>query len=422
MRPSPVTDVAGQRNFRRYWIGQIVSGSGNEITSFAIPALAVSVWGATQSQLGLINAAQFFPSVFVILFAGAYYDRSDTKATLAVANLCCAACLLAMPLIAIRGESDALLVLGIAAFALGVFRVFVNVGSAKLLPEIVSPTALTLANSRVTATTAALGIGGAAVAGLAVDLVGNNWVLALDAATFVASALLLIGIVTFRTTPPRGRRPVRADIGEGLRIAFGDRTLRSLALMASWFNLCERMVLTALFYYLLADQGRTATTLGVCLAAGGVGGLLGGLGSPAVIRAVGAVRAMQWGMGAGALGLATVALWPGSGVLGVIGCALSLFLHGCGIGVYNPLSNSVRQLASPPEALGRVVASYRLVSMGSIPLGAVLAGYLAAAAGARPTILIAGAACLIVAVYYIWWVRHRMDSRWLVFVEEGRNR
>ncbi|MEU4378483.1 MFS transporter [Micromonospora echinofusca] len=413
---------AGQRNFRWYWIGQVVSGTGNEITSFAIPALAVSVWGATQSQLGLINAAQFLPSVFVILFAGAYYDRSDTKATLSVSNVCCAACLLAMPLIALRGETDALVVLGIAAFALGVFRVFVNVGSAKLLPEIVSSSALTLANSRVTATAAALSIGGAAVAGLAVDAIGNSWVLALDAATFVASALLLTGIEQLRATPPRERRPVRADIVEGLRIAFKDRTLRSLALMASWFNLCERMVLTALFYYLLVDQQRSATALGVCLAVGGAGGLLGGLGSPSVIRAFGSVRAMQGGMGAGALGLATVALWPGAGTLGVVGCAVSLFLHGFGIGIYNPLSNSVRQLVSPPQALGRVVASYRLVSMGSIPLGALLAGFLAAAAGARPTILIAGGACLVVAVYYVWWVRHRMDTRWLVYVEEGISR
>ncbi|WOH19125.1 hypothetical protein IRJ34_02020 [Paenarthrobacter sp. GOM3] len=77
------------------------------------------------------------------------------------------------------------------------------------------------------------------------------------------------------------------------------------------------------------------------------------------------------GLGVIVIGLANIG---GSAALTLTMALLGMFVHSIGMGVYNVHSMSTRQRLAPPEYLGRVTASYRLLSHGAIPLGAIVGG------------------------------------------------
>ena len=180
---------------------------------------------------------------------------------------------------------------------------------------------------------------------------------------------------------------MRSQIMEGLRYVLGHPLLRPIAACTSLSNLFSAMLLAILILFAVRELGLTAGTIGVALAIGNVGFLVGALVAERIARRAGLGRtiigsAVIFGLAGFAYPLATpataVALLVGGGIL-----------FGFGSVVYNVNQVSLRQAITPGRMQGRMNATMRFVVWGTLPIGALAGGALGATIGLRPTLWIA---------------------------------
>ena len=193
------------------------------------------------------------------------------------------------------------------------------------------------------------------------------------------------------------RRRLRHEIGDGLRFVAHDRYLRVYVAFGGAANLALTGYQSILVVFLVSDVGLGSAAVGVLIAAGSVGGVIGALVAPRLSRALGSARALLLcKVGAAPFGL-LIPLTGGGG-------RLAFFLIGTGVlvaGVVggNVISAGFMQRYCPAELFGRVSTSMQVVNFGTIPVGALLGGALAGALGVRTTIWIMLAlfllACLV---------------------------
>src|SRR3954465_11914982 len=106
MAPPTATAEARQRlslDFWKFWAGQTISNLGNSVTLFALPLLIFKLTGSA-FNLGLMSAAQFIPYLLFGLVLGAWVDRVDRKRLMIRADICRAAMIATIPLLAEIGE------------------------------------------------------------------------------------------------------------------------------------------------------------------------------------------------------------------------------------------------------------------------------------------------------------------------------
>lgn len=255
-----------------------------------------------------------------------------------------------------------------AALVVGAAEVFRDNAAQTMIPALVPPAALERANGRL----------------WSVELVGNALIgpalgaaliafapaapFALNAACYLAAVALVAGIGGgYR--PPAAPRDWRRELGEGLAFLRDAPLLRLLAVVTGGWNLLHQMALVALVLHVQDNLGLGAPAYGLVLAAGAVGGILGGLAADPVVRALGPGRAAQWMLAASAPAFLAMALAPGAVALGLVLAAFEF----TGI-VWNAVSVSYRQRAIPDRLLGRVNSVYRLLAWGLMPVGLVLSG------------------------------------------------
>jgi hypothetical protein len=80
-------------------------------------------------------------------------------------------------------------------------------------------------------------------------------------------------------------------------------------------------------------------------------------------------------------------------------------------GMWNIATISLRQRIVPDALLGRVTSAYRLVGLGSMPVGAAAGGLVAKAYGLPATFVVAGAAAAVGAVAAVWWLPSSVVER-----------
>jgi MFS family permease len=154
------------------------------------------------------------------------------------------------------------------------------------------------------------------------------------------------------------------------------KVLRSLAILIAVSNLTYSAATATLVLYaqdvLRVDEG----VYGVLLAAGALGSIAGGLLAPKVIGALGDLRALQSAMAAQVLAWLSLALTESPYVAGA-----SLAFAFVGTSIATVVAVSARQRLTPPEMLGRVVTSFRLLGTGMLPAGGLVGGIAATAWG-----------------------------------------
>jgi MFS family permease len=397
-------DLWRDRDFVRFWAGESVSLVGSQVTALALPFMAVLVLNASPAQMGLLGAIGFLPFLLVTLPAGAWIDRHRRRPTLIVANVGRAALLAAIPLAAAAGALRIEL-LYVIAFAVGVLTVAFDVAYLAYVPSLVSRHRLTTANGRLLASASAAEMGGPGLAGVLISLVGAPLALAVDAASYVVSALSLIGIS--RNEPPPlsdapGRRDMVAEIREGLRVTFGSPLLRAVAAEAATYNGLYQMIEVLILLYFTRQLGLDPATIGLLFATGAVGALLGSIVAGRLAERFGVGRTVVASM---VLGCSAPILLPVAGGPWLVSVAIvgvSFFLGGFGVAVSNVHVVSIRQAITPDRLLGRMNASYRTVVYGAIPLGALLGGVLGEVLGLRATLAIAAAALLVAPLWVVF--------------------
>jgi MFS family permease len=358
--------------FRRLWTASIASNVGDGVLVAAMPLLARS---ATDNPLGVaaVTVAATAPWLIFGLFAGVVVDRVDRRRLLVNVDLVRAA-VLAAAVVVVASGGLSLAVLAVVALVLGFGETLFDTASQAFLPSVVEADQLETANGRLFGgQIAANSFAGPALGGLLVAVAAEA-PLALDAVTFAVSALLLAKLPPGSAGGRSARPPARIshDLREGLAWLWRHRTVRALAIGAGLVNLAHTGALAVLVLLVRDELGGTATGYGMVIAVAAAGGVIGTQVSAVAVRRLGRRGALLSSVGAFSVGLATVSVAP-SLVVVVVGLAL----FGLGGEIWNVVAVSYRQAKVPDALLGRVMATYRFIAYGAMPVGAAVGGALA---------------------------------------------
>jgi MFS family permease len=386
--PSPAGGLGA--DFARLWTASAVSNLGDGALLVAAPLLAASLTRDPTSIAAVVVAAQL-PWLLLSLHAGALVDRVDRRAAMVAADLLRAAALALLGAASLAGWASVPLIAAVAFAATAGDVVFTGAAHA-LLPALVPREALQDANARLTGgEVVANGFLGQPLAG-ALFAVAAGLPFLLDAASFVASALILLRLRRRVAPPPpaEGRPPLRSDIAEGLRWLWRDAPMRAVTALLAVTNLVSGMQLAVLVLFALDVLGLGPAGYGLLLAAAAVGALVGSVVAPSLGR--------RAGVGPTVVGAILV---EGAALLALgLGSSRSLAVAMLGLGglvgvVWHVTTLSLRQASVPDRLLGRVTSAQRLVGAGTVPVGALLGGLLSEALGLRAPFVLGGAALLL---------------------------
>ncbi len=175
-------------------LGRILAAQGLSSigTSMSTVALAFMVYKLTGSVLhmGGVMAVSTFPLVVTSFVGGALLDRFSAKNLMVLADLARAVLIFVMPFVAREAVG---LIYVVAAF-MGIFSALFNPGQIKLIGQLVAREKLVRANSYLSVSRDGAELIGYLVGGVLVIYVGYTLTFAIDAASYLLSALLLVGL------------------------------------------------------------------------------------------------------------------------------------------------------------------------------------------------------------------------------------
>lgn len=391
-------DAGLRRNpeFLKLWAGESVSLLGSQVTALALPLVAAVALRATPVEMGVLAAADTAPILALGLVAGAWSDRRRRRPLLLAANAGRAALLATIPLAALLGRL-ALPQLYAVAFLVGALGVVFDTTYQAYLPALVARDALVAGNARLEVSRSVAQVVGPAAAGALVALVTAPLAIALDAGSFVVAAVSVALIRRPEPAPAAGekRLGLGREIVAGLRYIAMHRLLRALTAATGLANLASGAIFALLILYLARDLALPPAVIGALLTVGGPAALLGALSVDRIAGRLDVGRTLVVGSLVFTAGDFALALAGGPRGATVAVLALAQALIGFGSPVYNVTAISLRQSLTPDALLGRVTASARVVTVGALPLGALLGGALGARLGLRPTLLVAACWALL---------------------------
>jgi MFS family permease len=378
-------DVLRDRTFRRLLGAAAVSWLGDRMVVVAL-AFAVLEIGGSATAIGLVLAARTGSLMVSLLLGGVVADRVPRRAVMVGADLARVATQGILAALVIAGAAEVwaiALLTGLTGIATGFF----NPASIGLLPAIVPAERLQQANGVRGTLLSAGEIGGPALAGVLVAAVGAGWALAVDAATFAVSALLLLGL-RVPGTVQRAASGFWEDLREGWTTFRGTTWVWTFVLWASMANMVWGAWNVLGPVVAERDLGGAAVW-GAINAALGVGALLGALAAirrmprrPVLVAALtgfcGVPAFALLALGAHALPLAVAAA-----------------LGGIGMMFGNTIWDAALQRHIRPEALSRVSAYDWFGSIAFAPLGLAVWGPVAGLIGTATALWIAGAATFV---------------------------
>lgn len=381
---------------RRFTAALGATGAANladGVLGMGVPLVALTLT-RSPGQISLITAAAWLPWLLLGLVAGVLVDRQDRRVVQVVAMAVRAAVLAsAVGLIATDRLTMAALV--VIALVYGATEVFADLAAGALVPDLVPRSRLGAANGRTLAVqTVTNSFVGAPIAGAVLTL-GTGWVFGVPAALAVAAAVLL-----WRGIPGRYRHertePKRAgrEVVEGISFLAKHRVLGPLLLSGSLMNMASTGYFAVFVLWAVGPGSQLGmraehyTLLAATLAVGAVGG---SFVAEALTRRVGEVRLMLGCWLANSMLLIVPVLVRSVGAV-----AVTLFLLGFTNTIGNVISMSMRQRIVPATMLGRVGGAGRTLGYGLMPVGALLAGFVAETWGLE-AVFVGGTAVAVLA-------------------------
>jgi MFS family permease len=391
-------------DFVKLWAGQTVSKFGTHISGAAMAATAVLVLQATPAQMGFLGLFAGLPVLIVSLLAGVWVDRLRRKPILIGADLVRAFILLSIPIAALTGRLS-MSQLYVVAGLVGVLSVFYNVADQSFLPAVVTRDKLVEANARIGASDALAEIAGPSLAGILVQWMSAPYAIFVDASSYLFSAASLGMIRALEPPPASQAHPhVWHEMMAGLRIVTGHPILRALMATTATHRFFGSFIGTIYWLFLVRDLGLPPAIVGVSIGIGGVGAFLGTLVAEHFTR--------RFGLGRTIIGsLIIVPLWSGLLFLPLTTWSVSMIsalffvmqlMGDIFWSVFFINVVSLRQGIIPTHILGRASASLDFVGEGAGPIGALVAGGVATAIGARATWLVGAAGILAGSLWLIF--------------------
>jgi MFS family permease len=373
------------RNFRLFFIGQLISNTGNWLTNVALTLFVLHL-GGSGLAVGLLTLCQYGPILLLSAWGGAIADRSDKRRVLYLTQGLEMAESAVLAVLAFVGDPP-LAALFVTAACGGVMLAFDNPVRRSFVSEMVPPDDLPNAVVLYTTSANVSRIFGPTLAGLLVVTVGYGWCFTADAISYsvVLLGLWLMRSSELRPTPPVAR--AKGAIRESLRyiaslpnlwIPFA--TLLMVGSLGNNFNVTLPLLVTRSLH---GSDGEFTLVYAVF----SVGGVVAGL----VVAHRHWVQLRHVAIGAVALGATSLALAAVPSVATAV--PLALLVGAAGIFYFTP-TTAIVQVEADPTMHGRLLALQAVFLVGTGSIGGLALGALADAAGARAPVVVGGAVCL----------------------------
>ena len=383
------------RDFRLLWLAGLASVLGDRIVTVALALFVIDLTG-DPTDLGIVLAAHAIPLVGFMLIGGVWADRVPRHRLMVVTDLVRFALHAALAALIITGEVEIWQVVVIEAL-FGTAEAFFRPASTAVVPQTVPEREIQEANALVGMSNNVCEFVGPALATALVLGVGAGEAFAVDAATFLISAALLV-----RMSPRRREAAVGAGLAGGeepaslraqLRVGYEEVRAR-VWVWATLIAACALVFCGLAPWFVLGpvvaeDNYGGTDVYGIVTAALGAGTIVGSL---AGIRWR-PLRPMR-------IGLVMGALWCPMAIAYAAGAPLEAVLPAALVGGFGFALFDVWWLTAlaeriPPDRLSRVSSYDWMVSLGLLPVGYLLAGPLADALGAAEVLAVGSALAMI---------------------------
>jgi hypothetical protein len=358
-------------------------GDGLYVVAIAWQAYQIS---NSPYALAVTGVAWTLPTVLVLPVSGALSDRVGRRPLMIVADLLRAGAVGGLALLAVLGTIEVwhLIVLSVV---FGTGEALFNPSFVALVPELVPEPLLVKANSLDQAMRPlAMQFLGPALGGVLVASVGTGTAFALDAASYLFSAVMILLIRARPAVRHEPRESLLAEMGEGVAYVrrhvwlWGTLLAFSITVLVFWGPI-EVLVP----FVIKNDLHGGAGGFGLVLAAGGAGAVVAAVatsiaGLPRQRLALCFATFIVAGFGTAFYGVAT-ALWQMAVIAAVAGACFAVGLVAWG---------TIMQTQVPAELLGRVSSLDWMVSISLLPVSFALVGPVSGLFGVRTTLVAAG--------------------------------
>ncbi len=370
-------------DFLKLWTGDTISQFGTQVSLIAIPLIGATVLKVPPDQFALLGFFEFLPFILISLPAGVWVDRLRRRPILISGDLVRAVTLLSIPL---AYELGVLTIwqLYVVGFVHGVATVFFDVAYQSYLPSLVERDQIVEGNSKLEVSRSSAQIVGPGLGGVLVGLVTAPIAVIADAISFVVSAVAVFFIR--RAEPPVEEHPhgsapgMVSEARAGLGYVLGSPYLRMIAGATGTSNLFGNILYSILILYMVRVLLMSPEQIGLILSIGSVGPLVGALVANRIAGVIGVGPTIVASIFLSGPATLLIAIAPPSQAA-LPFLVASGIVGGFGGMVYNINQVSFRQAITPPRMQGRMNATMRFIVWGTIPVGQVLGGLIAARAG-----------------------------------------
>ena len=389
------------RNFRLYFIGQLISVSGTWMQSVAQGWLVLQLTGSS-FDLGVAVALQFLPILLAGSYGGLVADRYE-KRTILYATQSAAGLLALLLGILITTHHVHPMTVYLIAFALGLVNLFDVPARQAFVQEMVGRDLIANAVSLNSVLMNSGRVIGPGVAAGFIALIGTAGCFYANAFSYLAVLLALAMMRKSEFNPMRTIRRERGQLRLGLRYVWETPALRNVivatAVIGTFaFNFTVTLPLLSRTTF----HEHTAAQYGVLMGAMGVGAITGGLFVAHRSRPTPKLIALL-GVGFG-VSMILVALAPSIDL-----AEIAMIPTGAFSIAFMSSANATLQLNSSEHMRGRVMSLYATAFLGTTPIGAPIMGLIIGASNPRVGILVGAA--LTLATGLLLTVQLRQHSR-----------
>ncbi len=380
-------------NYWKLWTSSVVSNFGDGTSIIAYPWLA-SALTRDPVQIALIAVVQRIPWLVFSLPAGVITDRVDRRKLIAWMDVARfgITMVVAFVVLSVSGDLSSpseiaagvgapppnagwyLVMLYVATLGFGIAEVFRDNAAQTLMPAIVDHELLEKANGRMWGAEMVMNsFVGPPLGGLFIAI-AFSLPFFIDGVTFAVAALLIFAISgSFAPTGTTERRSFREELTEGVKWLWRHRLLRSMGLILGVMNALFMVALATYVLFVQEILGLNASSFGLLLTAGAVGGVLGSVTASNVSKRIGQGASLFTTLIISGVTLLVTGLTSSAIVVWV------MFAVGSYVAVlWNVITVSLRQTLIPDRLLGRVNSVYRFFAWGMMPIGGIVGGLLVA--------------------------------------------
>ncbi|PLT29974.1 MFS transporter [Peribacillus deserti] len=378
--------------FSALFFGQVFSLLGSSITNVILPVVVLQLSNST-AKMGMVMALYMLPFVLLLPFSGVLVDKLNKIYIMLLVDLIR---FIFLTILAILAFSDGLnmMFLFVFMFLLGCMDSFFQPAYSSVRAKVFTPDIRNAANSITQISFHGLKIFGPILGGVLITSVSSAWGFGIDAFTYIISFIFLLSLRTleFQTSGVTKELSIKKDFIEGIDVLKQQSWLWITILAFSFINIFTGGIIRILIPWLINVYHEFEPVVyGLVLSASGAGAIICG-----IIFGLRKEWSRRGPLAYGGVAICGISLLVTPFASSVPLLMICMFVNGAGLMLFGLIWETSLQELVPEEKFGRVASLDMLGSFALLPLGYLLIGWIAEAAGEIQTLVFSSIIIIVV--------------------------